>query len=100
MNNAAAAMGKLSEALKAMGEAATNAIRAMADIVRVAFSPLLPVVQLQLAMEWAKTNRPKWYHMAMRCKKKRIRKKYTDRIMRDWEKERDALSKKTESKPT
>lgn len=89
MDNVTAAE-RLFAAIGEMAAAAGEAIRAMADIVQTAFSPFARYVPMVLAMEWAKTHRPKWYHMAMRCKKKRIRKKYTDRIMRDWKKERDA----------
>lgn len=56
-----------------------------AEIAKIDYSPLIKELGYMLAAyEKAKAEHPRWVHMANYSKKKRIRKKYYDRIMRTY----------------
>ena len=79
-------MSRLNVALQELAKAAGEVVAAFADLIAEAFAPLSleQVVQCKLAYEEAERERPTWVHFATRHKKRRIRKKYHDRIMREY----------------
>lgn len=79
---------KLNEAFRdvgnALGELAKavgNAIKAIAESLYARFD-----TEFCLAYLWAKEAHPEWVTILNRTKKKRIRKKYQDRILREYRK--------------
>ena len=45
---------------------------------------LSAIQEAEIAIAWARSARPSWYAIYYRTKKKRIRKKYLDRIIREY----------------
>ena len=72
----------VSDALCRFGEAFVN----WASAAVKTFVETLDVDSIVKAAAYtkAKKEHPEWVHKAIRCKKKRIRKKYHDRIMRQY----------------
>lgn len=83
----------LRDALYKMAEGMTEAVTAAAQIITDAFSGLaaafasVKLDQETLAMIWAEDAHPEWTAIYYRTKKARIRKKYRDRIVREYVKE-------------
>ena len=75
-------MEKLNEAFRNFGEAAGKVIKALMEILPSIFD-----TEIILAYHWAKEAHPEWVVILNRTKKKRIRKKYQDRILREYKKE-------------
>lgn len=75
------------EALSDMFDAARRTVEAFAEAVSGCMhnlSFLATVAQIRAAYSKAKIEHPEWVHRAEYSKKKRIRKKYHDRIMRKY----------------
>jgi uncharacterized protein YukE len=77
-----AAMEKLIPVYEAIGQA----VRAAAEAVDQAWSVVV-------AYKWAERAHPEWVKIMRRTKKRRIRKKYADRIWRAYLKEGETPSK-------
>ena len=83
----------LSDALGRMAQAAADADRAMAEAITAVaavltetWTDITAIFSLETrAMLWASNKHPEWLTIYNRTKKKRIRKKYHDRIMRAYE---------------
>ena len=75
-------MEKLTEALREFGEAAGKVIKALVETLSSTFD-----IEFLRAYCWAKEAHPEWVVILNRTKKKRIRKKYQDRILREYKKE-------------
>lgn len=75
-------MEKLNEALRNFGEAAGKVIKALVETLSSICD-----TEFLLAYRWAKEVHPEWVVILNRTKKKRIRKKYQDRILREYKKE-------------
>lgn len=74
------AMGvALGEAAKVLGEAARAAADAFAALY---VSPMRDALTWCVALTWAKRQYPEWVAIMNRTKKRRVRKKYHDRILR------------------
>lgn len=72
---------KLCELLVAFGHAAADVATALGEFQRAFVVKLLPIGEAYAA---AKKEHPEWIHRAKHSKKKRIRKKYLDRIMQEY----------------
>lgn len=75
-------MEKLTEALRNFAEAAVKAAKALVETLSSICD-----IEFLLAYCWAKEAHPEWVVILNRTKKKRIRKKYQDRILREYKKE-------------
>lgn len=82
-----------SAAVAKMTQAAQDAARALAEAITstsAALAENLPDISALLSLEgramlWASNKHPEWLTIYNRTKKRRIRKKYRDRIMRAYE---------------
>lgn len=78
----------LEKALSDVVQTATEAFLAFGEAVKAAFAEYTgrfgKPVRMLVAYKAAEIERPKWVHMAGHAKLKRIRKKYHDRIMREY----------------
>lgn len=74
-------MEKLNEALRDFAEATGKVIKALAEVL----SSIVDT-EFLVAYRWAKKAHPEWVAILNRTKKKRIRKKYQDRILREYKK--------------
>lgn len=76
-----------------MAQAAQDAVRALAEAITstaAALAESLPDISAPFSLEtramlWASNKHPEWLTIYNRTKKRRIRKKYRDRIMRAYE---------------
>lgn len=75
-------MERLNEALRNFGQAAGQVIKALSEILSSICD-----TEFLIAYRWAKETHPEWVAILNRTKKKRIRKKYQDRILREYKKE-------------
>lgn len=80
---------RLQASFAKLAEACNEATKAVADwvcSVVKSFSESLDFESIIQASAYikAKKEHPEWVHKAIHSKKKRIRKKYHDRIMRQW----------------
>lgn len=80
------AFAKLLEAARDMGEAMALVINSAFSCLTDAFASVKFDTWL-LAVIWAEDAHPEWTAIYYRTKKARIRKKYRDRIMREYVKE-------------
>lgn len=67
-----------SETLNALSDWVSSAVKTLCD--GVDFTPIIKATAYTLAQK----EHPEWVHKATHSKKKRIRKKYHDRIMREY----------------
>lgn len=82
-----------SDAVAQMAQAAQDAVRALAEAITstaAALAESLPDISALFSLEnramlWASNKHPEWLTIYNRTKKRRIRKKYRDRIMRAYE---------------
>lgn len=85
------AANRFSESIVAAAEAAGEMLAALAELVMPTLQQIEEVLQLyeeqQAAVSWARSARPTWYAIYYRTKKKRVRKKYLDRIIKDYRQE-------------
>lgn len=78
------------QAFEAMGVALGKAAKALGKVVMAAsdlavtflHSPLRDAYTWYVALNWAKRQYPEWVAIMNRTKKRRVRKKYHDRILR------------------
>ena len=76
---------RLSEALCEVGVALMKVANSLADcIVEIAANFPREIIDVLAAYNVAAKEHSEWVHMATYSKKKRIRKKYHDRIMRQY----------------
>lgn len=75
---------KLYESFVAVGHAVADAANSLGEFMRAYAVKLLPTAKIIAAYEAAKKEHPEWIHRAAHSKKKRIRKKYHDRIMQEY----------------
>lgn len=79
---------ELSKALSDFVQSVTETFLAFGESVKAAFAEYTDIfgqpVRMLAAYKAAEIERPKWVHMASHAKRKRIRKKYHDRIMREY----------------
>lgn len=76
---------RLNEALRETAEAAMKVAQAFVDcFCEIAADFLRETIVVLTAYNVAAKERSEWVHMATYSKKKRIRKKYHDRIMRNY----------------
>lgn len=87
-----AAMGttlqELTAAFRKVGHAVVQAYREMADAALLIIESNREAFMWKLAYTWACTAQPEWVTIYHRTKKYRIRKKYYDRIMREYRAEK------------
>ena len=75
------AVAGVSQAMSEMCHAISKVIASVVDDFTASFSSCLPIIA---AYQAAAKEHPQWVHMACHARKKRIRKKYHDRIMRKY----------------
>lgn len=80
---------KLSRGISLISEALVEILSPAIEAVKSYMSKFETVYnQLQTeglpAISWARSERPKWYAIYCRTKKKRTRKKYLDKIVREY----------------
>lgn len=80
---------ELNEAAAKVAAAAVEFARVLGQAVAAAFEKIewksiCAVAAYEMAYAKAQQDRPEWVHRANNSKKKRIRKKYHDRIMRQY----------------
>lgn len=81
--------GDLTQAIKAFGVSVADMVKSLGELIQ-AIVAALDMTALQnllawyLAYNWAKQARPKWVAIMNRTKKRRTRKKYRDRILREY----------------
>ena len=89
------AVATLAESMIATSTAAVEMVAALAELltparkgVECVIEALQPYVEQyaeqQAAISWARSARPAWYAIYYRTKKKRTRKKYLNRIIREY----------------
>lgn len=81
MEELAKAMADFGRTCAQMAHALAEAMKAMNDYLTVNFGSNFVELNAYLA---AANEHPKWVHMARNASRKRIRKKYHDRIMREY----------------
>ena len=74
-------MEKLTEAFRDFADATAKVMKALAEVL----SSICDTEFLR-AYRWAEKAHPEWVAILNRTKKKRIRKKYQDRILREYKK--------------
>jgi len=86
---------ELTEAIIRFGEAAKQAASAIAEMIRALADdmPQLLDVDSVCAYAWAQETHPQWVAILNRTKKKRTRKKYQDRIWREYMKSKKETKK-------
>lgn len=81
-------MENLDEALREFGNAIGNLAKAIGKVIKELAKNLQLDFDIEflLAYNWAKKEHPEWVTILNRTKKKRIRKKYQDWILREYKK--------------
>lgn len=78
----------LEKALSDVVQTATEAFLALGESLKAAISKHTAIfglpLRVSIAYNAAEIEHPEWVHMAAHAKRKRIRKKYHDRIMREY----------------
>lgn len=69
----------IGEAVKALGKMVQAAVDAFAALY---VSPMRDALTWYVALNWAKRQYPEWVAIMNRTKKRRVRKKYKNRILR------------------
>lgn len=82
-------MTAVQQAFSALGVSAANLVRSLGEFIQAAVAtlnlkPWQEVCTWYLAYNWAKQARPKWVAIMERTKKRRVRKKYRNRILREY----------------
>lgn len=83
------AFQRFSDAANRAAQDISDMILAFADTVAGCFKSVMPTLSFLnderiLSHIWACGNKPEWVHIMNRTKRKRIKKKYADRILREY----------------